>query len=644
MTSIYKIFPPLLIIALFIGMISNIIVASSLPLSGFVFVLALIIWGIFTHFKPRLNELSKNTIVKLLILGIIIIFVVQLLVFKFLPVTVYHDPFRALSQAEILSSNHSNWNSSTYFWRYPNNVVLTYLLSCWLRFTQLFGISTNVSIHILSISLIDFFIIIFLKSWYKFSKDNSSTLLLLSFFLMSPFAYTYYLQVFYSDLPSMTIILLIFLIFKSWSNYSQSIKILSTIGLVILTLLGQLIKPNLIVLAVAIFITSFLYFFINRNSLNKVKIPLIAILLGFLLVAPVKSSIYQAANFIPNDKYEFPVTHWIWMGLNPETGGTYNGHDAKKVAQLSDKTSRENYLKKAIPRRIKKLGALGMLQHLIAKTANLLNVGSLQHAYSGGFISAPDAYQKVQLQLSILGSIIIRAYFVVFYFFTLIKLLKTDYSRISILEMLAVITAVGYLAFHILLWEVESRYGQIILPLLLIINLNTDLQELPRLNIKKVLLIAFSIGIVTMGIYNEHPYEHPIITSAQRSQLSPQYSGSLSPIEPNSTISQVIYLNHDSSLFSISIPHNTDLNVFLINKKSQKSYPLRKKHNSYIIKAKLTAGEYKVTLVNTRNYSQLVNLTSTHDYQLSPHPLFINGYKYRYSSLIYKFVAFEQGF
>ena len=33
--------------------------------------------------------------------------------------------------------------------------------------------------------------------------------------------------------------------------------------------------------------------------------------------------------------------------------------------------------------------------------------------------------------------------------------------------MLAVITALGYLAFHTLLWETEARYGQIILPSLL---------------------------------------------------------------------------------------------------------------------------------------------------------------------------------
>lgn len=645
MPKLYKIFPPLLIIALFIGIISNIIVAPNLPLSGLVFVFAIGIWGLFSHFKTILNKISHKNMLRILFSGIFLILLIQLIALKYLPTTVYHDPFRTLYQAEVLSSNHNDWSASTYFWRYPNNVPLTYLLSRWLRFTHIFGINTNVSIHILTTFLLDFFIIIFLKTWYKFSKNNSSTLLLLSFFILSPFAYTYYLQVFYSDLPAMTTILLLFLILKSFSNYSPQLKIGSVIGLFLITLLGQLVKPNLIVLVIAIFLTSTIYFFIDRKKLNNIKIPLIAILLGFLLVAPVKSSIYQVTNFTPNDKYEFPVTHWVWMGLNPETGGTYSRHDAHKTASLPNKEKRQDYLATAIPNRVKKMGIWGTVAHLIAKTANLLNVGTLQRAYTGGFISVPDVYQKFQLPLSILGSIIIRSYFTIFYLFTLLKLLRTNYSKTSIFEMLSVITAVGYLAFHVLIWEVEPRYGQVILPLLLMINLNPDtFEKLPTLNLKKIFLLILSIGLISIGIYREYPHEQAIITSAQRSQLSPQYSGGLSPIEPHSTISQTIYLNRNSSEFSIAIPHKSDLKIYLLQKKSKQIFPLNKNKNSYSTKVNLKAGKYKIFIVNNRNYSQLINLTSTYDYQLSPHAVFIDGYKFRYSSLIYKSITYENCF
>nr|WP_252895115.1 hypothetical protein [Liquorilactobacillus satsumensis] len=48
-------------------------------------------------------------------------------------------------------------------------------------------------------------------------------------------------------------------------------------------------------------------------------------------------------------------------------------------------------------------------------------------------------------------------------------MLKRQTALDSIRE-LAIIVASGYVFFHMLLWESESRYGQALLPLLLVIN------------------------------------------------------------------------------------------------------------------------------------------------------------------------------
>ncbi|MBM6453070.1 hypothetical protein JM953_16035, partial [Lacticaseibacillus paracasei] len=106
----------------------------------------------------------------------------------------------------------------TYFWRYANNVPLAYLLSLWLRLTQLVGLSTNLSVHLLSILVLDSFIALALHTIWQFSQRASLLVVAFGFFALSPFAYTYYLQVFYSDLPTMLVLLIIIRSLLNWSQ------------------------------------------------------------------------------------------------------------------------------------------------------------------------------------------------------------------------------------------------------------------------------------------------------------------------------------------------------------------------------------------------------------------------------------------
>lgn len=58
--------------------------------------------------------------------------IAQIMTLLFFPNMVYHDPYRVLSQADQMAANQNTWDI-TYFWRYPNNVSITYLMSLWLR-------------------------------------------------------------------------------------------------------------------------------------------------------------------------------------------------------------------------------------------------------------------------------------------------------------------------------------------------------------------------------------------------------------------------------------------------------------------------------------------------------------------------------
>ena len=61
-------------------------------------------------------------------------------------------------------------------------------MSLWLRITQLFGLSTNTAIHLLSIIVLDGFILYFLVVIRRLNQHNSMVLGAFAFFVLTPFA------------------------------------------------------------------------------------------------------------------------------------------------------------------------------------------------------------------------------------------------------------------------------------------------------------------------------------------------------------------------------------------------------------------------------------------------------------------------
>ncbi|WP_252902558.1 hypothetical protein [Paucilactobacillus hokkaidonensis] len=181
-TQFDETFPPAFSWCLLIGIISNIVAPINVKESCLVVIISVILWYLWPYFKVKTNQLSQKTVTWCIGIGIILIFIIQLIVLRYLPATIYHDPFRVLYQAEHLSQGQHVWSSSTYFWRYPNNVPLAFLLSQWLKLTTFIHLSTNTALHILSIVLLDGFILIALSTIRKISRRNSEALAILTFF------------------------------------------------------------------------------------------------------------------------------------------------------------------------------------------------------------------------------------------------------------------------------------------------------------------------------------------------------------------------------------------------------------------------------------------------------------------------------
>lgn len=630
--------PAILILCLLIGSIGNLTSVLGVPA-----LLVVVLLGAGLYFgAPRLDHLSTRQLRWGIGLGLLAMLVAQVVVLHVMPNTVYHDPYRVLSQADQLAAGHMTWDI-TYFWRYANNVPLAYLLSLWLRLTQLVGLSTNLSVHLLSILVLDSFIALALHTIWQLSQRASLLVVAFGFFALSPFAYTYYLQVFYSDLPTMLVLLIIIRSLLNWSQKTSRQRWSAGSGLVVAVMLGAMLKPNLVVLLPALLIVGLILARQHLWRQAKLTLPILLIVLGFGLSLPATKVIDVAANYQPRTAFSFPATNWILMGYNQHSNGGYSGKDVGRAIKQPSQAARQRYNLKTIPKRIKTLGVVGVIRLWVVKLGIVLNVQGIQRWYNGGFRAAPSWYSNhagFYQGLTVIGYV---AATLLMWGALMLKLLRwrpdlTDPHQI--LALLAVTTALGYLAFHTLLWEVEPRYGQAILPLLWVALAaipRQASQSRPRwanqaslLNGATALLVAFGAA----GVLGAQLPQKQVI-AAQRSQLSVQYHAKPKTMTPGTVLAEVVDVNAPANYFSVQIHAGSQVQVTLTNLATGQHYRLTMAGRVARLHHQLAAGQYRITVQNLTTRGQQVDVTHTYHYQFAAHPLTVNGQSQPTASLIY---------
>ena len=327
------------------GLVSNFTFSQNWVTSLILVPLTLLGWWGLPKLAPVIDRLSNRQVTLLVGVGMAVMVLLQMAVLKWLPVTVYHDPLRVLDQATRMAVGHTSWKI-TYFWRYPQNVPIAYLLSRWLKLTMEMGIGVNRGVHLLSMLMLDGMVLLGIDTAWRVSKKKHLVLGILAFGVLTPFAYTYYLQVFYTDLPVMFVLLYLLRTLVLWRHRNWWQKSLSGALLVLLAMLGQLTKANMIVIIPAMLLTALILWGRHRFKQSQLLVPMLLITLGVALSFPLSSTLDKAAHFTRQTDYEFPLTQWVAMGLNEKSNGVYNTKDA--VANVKLKTKRNKQIATAM--------------------------------------------------------------------------------------------------------------------------------------------------------------------------------------------------------------------------------------------------------------------------------------------------------
>lgn len=275
------------------------------------------------------------------------------------------DSFRTLDEAAAMPSQNGLLdNFDKYYAHYPNNylfTILMYYVFFPVRWVGIPYVTFAVLLNVFMIDLAVFLGYILVKELFGVKRANI-------FLFVSVLCPTNYVFVYfpYTNTFSMPFVLGIFL-FGLKKGFS------SKAAFVFLSVIGYGLRPTTIFATIGVLVYQLCGIekirLKRKGVLRMICLLFLAVVLIFAEKAFVKSHL---AN--PDNKEDFPVTHWIMVGLKGT--GELNGKDVKLTAAQKGKDKKIAANLWEIKKRVRKLGFTGVMKLYFVKTGKIWSIGT----------------------------------------------------------------------------------------------------------------------------------------------------------------------------------------------------------------------------------------------------------------------------
>lgn len=409
--------------------------------------------------KPYFNE--KRT----WYLGVsaVVVFFIALLVYSN-QVTV--DPTYDLSHIKrtiyATMTGNEELKNNYYYNRYPNNIALLLLVRAAVAFGNLLRVE-NISIignFLGSITLAVTALFAFLTA--KKVYGNSMALLVAVLFLTNPLFYLYS-SYYYTDVMSMPFSMVAIYLFACfWKSKQHSKDYWKLIAAGVSIGIGYKVRATVVILLLAMLLWTF-----TRAKLKTTAKVLLILVLG-MAPAFIGFKALYATNVLASDKNsEFPISHWLMMGLNEASEGKYNGEDFRMTSSYKTYEEKVSFNSEEIIKRIKAKGIKGLYEHSKEKLAIVWSDG---YGIPSTFRNAESYNHSYDYSIGT-RSIFLRYYaqicrcslFALLFLYFVSQMAKKE-PLLSVLD----IALLGAFVFY-LLWEANERYSVSFLPWILLI-------------------------------------------------------------------------------------------------------------------------------------------------------------------------------
>ncbi|WP_175279771.1 hypothetical protein [Secundilactobacillus collinoides] len=317
---------------------------------------------------------SPQTQRRLLIGLLIIIGVLQLSLAVFFIDAGEADSFIVKNQAVALAGHlTTHWNS--YFQVYSNNNNLVLLETAILTVCNWVHLSSPwVLLNILRFLWLDTALwagLSILKTWHRTALRP----LLAGMWLLTIPLYCFGLFM-YSDplvVPVPIVSLALWQLSRQrtgWQRYGLDALLVGELSF------GVLIKPNMIVIMIAFFGLLGYGWLKQKVTLKTMLILGLACVLALGGGTLVTRTAAKQAGYQSDPNVALPFTSWIAMSWNPATNGEYNFQDAYQERLMPTKQQKAHRAKQLIQKRVSRLGATGVVKHLVKKSDAFLSTGT----------------------------------------------------------------------------------------------------------------------------------------------------------------------------------------------------------------------------------------------------------------------------
>ena len=338
------------------------------------------ICGIVTICKKADRECKIKPIIFWIVVPVMIFLMQIYFVWNYYVYTDW-DVASVVGLADKIAHNESTDIYINYFSRYPNNLFLVFVFSKIMEIVHFLGGHAHEYFMLLCVQCAFNTCtgVLLAKIISKLFHNRVLTMVGYSiyFFLigLSP-----WVSIPYSDSVALVFPILIMYIYVNREKF----KCFSWFAIPFLSYIGYKIKPQTMIVAIAIMLITILNIklsCIGRGYLKKVA----ALILGFLLALGISIAAVRSLNIQLDDEKAFGIKHFFMMGMNTQTMGVWSGDDVSYSDSFQTVEERDQAdLQKAFER-IEDMGAVGFSKQMIRKTLTNYNDGTFFWGGEGAF-------------------------------------------------------------------------------------------------------------------------------------------------------------------------------------------------------------------------------------------------------------------
>lgn len=451
----------------------------------------------------KLDDKKKKIIVGILLGLQFILLLISAFVISSIPQV---DLIHILTEINSLNDTGSILNS-VYYSVYPNNRFLLIILY---GLQKIIPIGNQILFSLLSTICISVMSLFTYKTVNKV-WDLNKGLLSLFICVLSPIFYLY-VSYYYTDvlmLPFASILIYLIVKTKDEKNLKSNVLYGSLIG--IIAIIGYKIRA----VAIFILVAYFVYLIFTKKTLIVLK-KFAPIIIGAILTITCICTIENKFFTNVNVDKEFPMTHWIMMGVNEKSYGYYSQDDYNLSSSASNVSERTDLNIKEIKNRLSDLGPFGTVKLLVVKLVSVWGKGDYSYQkYLELVNDFNPSYSYLLEDKNIVINYLLQFSKIVVMFMAIISLINIYKSGKKSIIAISLFGAV----FFYLVWEVCPRYGLSFLPWLILIGtcsydtLNTNYEKFKFYKYFKCIILVLTLALFAFSFnkYTGISYKENIV-------------------------------------------------------------------------------------------------------------------------------------